>query len=148
MSYYRSPIGWLRVRMRARAIAGIDCVRLRSAKEKDSLLPRQIKKSLDDYFEGKPDRGRARFELEGTPFQKKVWKELRRIPWGCCLSYAKLARLVGRPKAVRAVAGAVGKNPAAILVPCHRVVGSDGSLRGYAYGLKKKAWLIAHEKRN
>ena len=147
LGYYRSPVGWLRTRVRGKAIAAIECVSTRPTNHTGFLLPRQIQKLFDGYFKGKPGSGSGRFELEGTPFQKRVWKELGSIPWGRCVSYAQLARAIGRPKAVRAVAGAVGKNPAAILVPCHRVIGSDGSLTGYAYGLRKKAWLIAHEKR-
>jgi O-6-methylguanine DNA methyltransferase len=85
--------------------------------------------------------------LEGTAFQKKVWKALQTIPWGGSISYGQLARRIGRPTAVRAVAGAVGDNPVPILVPCHRVVASDGSLGGYAYGRRKKAWLLRHERR-
>jgi len=147
LGYYRSPIGWLRVSVRDKALTGIECVRAHSVQTGSRPLPRQVLGHLDRYFGGNPGLGGIRFELDGTPFQKRVWKELRRIPWGRCVSYADLARAAGRPKAVRAVAGAVGKNPAAVLIPCHRVVGSDGSLTGYAYGLRKKAWLIGHEKR-
>lgn len=145
--YYHSPIGWLRVSVRDKAVTGIECVRVRPAQAGNRPLPKQVRGPLDRYFGGKPGTGAVRFELDGTPFQKRVWKELGRIPWGRCVSYADLARAAGRPRAVRAVAGAVGKNPAAVLVPCHRVIGSDGSLTGYAYGLRKKAWLIGHEKR-
>jgi methylated-DNA-[protein]-cysteine S-methyltransferase len=143
LGYYRSPIGWLKVHGRDKAIAGVECV----AKGAKAKLPAGVRKTLDRYFDGKPGFSGARFALTGTFFQKRVWSELRRIPWGKNISYAQLGRLVGRPKAVRAVAGAVGRNPVAVLIPCHRVIGSDGSLTGYAYGLKKKAWLIAHEKR-
>lgn len=81
----------------------------------------------------------------GTPFQRAVWNALRAIPAGETRSYADIARAVGRPSAVRAVGAANGRNPVAIVVPCHRVVGSDGSLTGYAGGIARKRWLLAHE---
>ena len=146
LGYYRSPLGPLQVRIQNQRITGIECVSSVPAKKK--ALPSGIQKHLDRYFSGKSDPGsRLRFHSKGTFFQEQVWKELQRIPWGRCVSYADIARTLKRPKAVRAVASAIGKNPIAILVPCHRVIGSDGKLRGYAYGLKKKAWLLNHERR-
>ncbi len=100
---------------------------------------------LDSYFEGK----RASFDLqitpEGTDFQQKVWKELTKIPFGETRSYMDIAKKLGNPKAIRAVAAANGKNPLWIIIPCHRVIGSDGSLTGYAGGLWRKKWLLEHE---
>ena len=84
-------------------------------------------------------------ELGGTPFQRDVWAALREIPAGSTITYAELARRIGRPRAVRAVGAANGANPVSIVVPCHRVVGKDG-LRGYAGGVARKEWLLAHEK--
>lgn len=84
-------------------------------------------------------------ELNGTGFQKKVWQALRRIPTGATLSYGELARRIGEPSAVRAVGAANGANPIALVVPCHRVIGSDGSLTGYGGGLERKRWLLDHE---
>jgi methylated-DNA-[protein]-cysteine S-methyltransferase len=81
----------------------------------------------------------------GTPFQQRVWSALRAIPVGTAVSYSALARTVGAPRAVRAVAAANGANPVAIVVPCHRVIGADGSLTGYGGGLARKRWLLAHE---
>ncbi len=83
----------------------------------------------------------------GTPFQNKIWHALRAIPAGETLSYGALARQIGEPKAVRAVGLANGSNPIALVVPCHRVIGSDGSLTGYGGGLPRKKWLLAHEAR-
>lgn len=83
-------------------------------------------------------------DLGGTPFQRDVWSELRSIPAGTTITYSELARRVGRPNAVRAVGAANGANPVSLFVPCHRVVGKDG-LRGYAGGLTRKEWLLAHE---
>jgi methylated-DNA-[protein]-cysteine S-methyltransferase len=83
--------------------------------------------------------------LKGTGFQVRVWETLRRIPSGSTWSYAMLARAVGAPTAVRAVGAANGQNPVALIVPCHRVIGSDGELTGYGGGLERKAWLLRHE---
>ena len=84
-------------------------------------------------------------ELNGTAFQKQVWQALRRIPSGSTISYGELARRIGNPSAIRAVGTANGANPVAVIVPCHRVIGSDGSLTGYGGGLDRKQWLLAHE---
>ena len=84
-------------------------------------------------------------ELNGTPFQKDVWNALRRIPPGTTISYSGLAKRIGQRTAVRAVGAANGANPVAIVVPCHRVIGADGSLTGYGGGLDRKQWLLAHE---
>jgi methylated-DNA-[protein]-cysteine S-methyltransferase len=81
----------------------------------------------------------------GTPFQQEVWRTLRRIPAGTTWSYAHLAKEIGRPSATRAVAAANGANPVSIVIPCHRVIGSDGSLTGYGGGLPRKRWLLVHE---
>ena len=83
----------------------------------------------------------------GTPFQREVWRALREIPCGTTVSYAQLAERIGRPTAVRAVGLANGSNPVGVIVPCHRVIGSDGSLTGYGGGIKRKRWLLEHEKR-
>ncbi|MFD0796027.1 methylated-DNA--[protein]-cysteine S-methyltransferase [Maribacter chungangensis] len=100
---------------------------------------------LNEYFEGK----RTEFDLvlnpEGTTFQQKVWKGLLEIPYGKTVSYLELSKSLGDVKAIRAVAAANGKNPLWIVVPCHRVIGSDGSLTGYAGGLSRKKWLLEHE---
>jgi methylated-DNA-[protein]-cysteine S-methyltransferase len=100
---------------------------------------------LNDYFEGK--RTHFDFELnpKGTEFQQKVWKGLLEIPFGKTCSYMDLSKNLGDVKAIRAVASANGKNPLWIVVPCHRVIGTDGSLTGYAGGLWRKKWLLEHE---
>jgi methylated-DNA-[protein]-cysteine S-methyltransferase len=85
-------------------------------------------------------------QTAGTPFQREVWHALREIPCGTTVSYAALARRIGRPNAVRAVGLANGSNPVGIVVPCHRVIGSDGSLTGYGGGIERKRWLLRHEK--
>jgi len=102
-------------------------------------------RQLGDYFEGKRQDFDLPLALEGTPFQKKVWLALADIPYGETISYAELARRIGSPKAVRAVGSANGQNPIPIVLPCHRVIGSDGKLRGYAGGLDMKARLLRLE---
>ena len=84
-------------------------------------------------------------DTQGTPFQEKVWSRLRQIPAGATWSYAELARAVGKPSAVRAVAGANAKNPVSVVVPCHRVIAADGKLSGYGGGVPRKRWLLTHE---
>ena len=101
---------------------------------------------LTRYFDGETTAIDAiPVELNGTPFQKTVWTALRRIPCGTTNSYAELARRIGEPAAVRAVGTANGANPVALVVPCHRVIGSNGSLTGYGGGLDRKQWLLTHE---
>lgn len=100
---------------------------------------------LSQYFEGQREVFDIPFDLEGTDFQKKVWLSLSDIPYGTTWSYAKFATHLGDLKAIRAVASANGKNPLGIILPCHRVIGSDGSLTGFAWGLDKKQWLLEHE---
>jgi methylated-DNA-[protein]-cysteine S-methyltransferase len=100
---------------------------------------------LNEYFEGKRQNFDLLLNPEGTEFQKKVWSLLSEIPYGKTISYLELSRRFGDEKAIRAVAAANGKNPVWIIIPCHRVIGSDGSLTGYAGGLHRKKWLLNHE---
>jgi methylated-DNA-[protein]-cysteine S-methyltransferase len=108
---------------------------------------RAVAAQLAEYFCGK----RRSFDVElaprGTEFQRAVWSELCRIPFGDTISYAELARRIGKPAAVRAVGAANGANPIAVIVPCHRVIGSNGSLTGYGGGIERKQWLLALEGR-
>ena len=100
---------------------------------------------LQEYFYGSRYRFDFKMNPAGTDFQKKVWEALLQIPFGTTTSYLALSRQLGDVKAIRAVAAANGKNPLWIVVPCHRVIGSDGSLTGYAGGLWRKKWLLEHE---
>lgn len=100
---------------------------------------------IEEYFEGKRTRFTFKINPKGTDFQQKVWQELLTIPYGKTTSYQELSIKLGDVKAIRAVANANGKNPLWIVVPCHRVIGSDGSLTGYAGGLWRKKWLLEHE---
>ncbi len=100
---------------------------------------------LNDYFDGKRKDFDFKMNPQGTDFQKKVWNELLKIPFGKTASYQEITNRLGDPKAIRAVANANSKNPLWIVVPCHRIIGSDGSLTGYAGGLWRKKWLLEHE---
>lgn len=104
-------------------------------------------RQLADYFAGRAVRFELPLDLHGTPFQRSVWRALLGIASGGTRSYADIARQVGAPRAVRAVGAAVGKNPLSVIVPCHRVVGSDGALTGYAGGLERKQALLRLERR-
>ncbi len=111
-----------------------------------STDPGRAASALVDYFAG--DLGaidRIGVEMNGTPFQKRVWDALRQVPAGKTATYAEIAVLVGSPTAVRAVGAANGANPVAVVVPCHRIIGSNGTLTGYGGGLKRKEWLLRHE---
>ena len=100
---------------------------------------------LNRYFAGNLTEFDLKLNPKGTPFQRKVWEETRKIPSGKTFSYLDLAKRLGDPKAIRAVAAANAKNPLWIVIPCHRVIGTDGSLIGYAGGLWRKKWLLDHE---
>lgn len=113
--------------------------------ERDDTVAQNVVDQLDEYFAGE----RTSFDLplapKGTPFQRSVWDALTQIPLGQTMTYGGLATDLGRPQAARAVGAAVGRNPISIVVPCHRVVGGSGALTGYAGGLGRKRWLLAHE---
>lgn len=100
---------------------------------------------LQEYFQGERTHFDLKLNPHGTDFQRSVWSELNQIPYGKTISYLELSRRLGDEKAIRAVANANGKNPLWIVIPCHRVIGSDGSLTGYAGGLARKQWLLEHE---
>jgi methylated-DNA-[protein]-cysteine S-methyltransferase len=104
-------------------------------------------RQLREYFDGQRTEFDLRLSLDGTAFQRRVWAALRAIPYGQTVSYGQLADRLGQPTASRAVGLANGKNPVSIIVPCHRVVGADGSLTGYGGGIERKRYLLAHELR-
>lgn len=150
-TFYQSPLGTIKIVADGNGIVGIDFVDKSKGKFSSDDLKIQNEhlkncvKQLDDYFQGKRKEFELKLYLKGTDFQKKVWKELLKIPFGKTISYGEVAKRIKNPKAVRAVGQAVGKNPISIVVPCHRVIGSDGSLTGYASGLHRKKWLLKHE---
>ncbi len=105
-----------------------------------------VRQQLAEYFAGERQQFDVPLKLAGTPFQQRVWQELVRIPYGTTITYVELARRVGKPTASRAVGNANGRNPISILVPCHRVIGANGKLTGYAGGIDKKQSLLAWER--
>ena len=112
-----------------------------------SLLLHRVRKQIDESFNGERQSFDLALEHPGTPLQQAVWAELAAIPYGKTVTYTTIAQRVGRPQAVRAIAQAIGRNPWLIIRPCHRVLGADGSLTGFAGGLERKAALLAHEAR-
>jgi methylated-DNA-[protein]-cysteine S-methyltransferase len=130
---------------------GISIIAALSEGEVSSEIPSELKEAVNqlrEYFEGNRKEFTFKLNPQGTVFQKKVWKELLNIPFGKTISYLDLAKKLGDVKAIRAAASANGKNPLWIVVPCHRVIGTDGSLTGYAGGLWRKQWLLEHENPN
>jgi len=109
---------------------------------------REAEKQLKEYFAGKRTQFDLPLDFQGTDFQKRVWKALLKIPFGETRSYGQIARALGKPSAMRAVGAANGRNPISIIAPCHRVIGKDGKLTGFAGGLKAKAHLLALESRD
>lgn len=115
---------------------------------KETTLIKEAKRQLDEYFGGRRMIFDLPIKLEGTEFQKKVWQALEEIPYGMTYSYGQIAEKIGNPRAARAVGLTNNKNPIAIIIPCHRVIGKDGSLVGYGGGLKIKEFLLDLEKRH
>jgi methylated-DNA-[protein]-cysteine S-methyltransferase len=146
-----SPLGQLTLVGNGKALTAIGITdKIRANKTqyadggRDPVLVK-TKKQLEQYFAGKLNRFDLPLDVHGTPFQKKVWKALSKIPFGKTASYKDVAVMIGNPKACRAVGTANGKNPLCIIVPCHRVISNDGSLGGYTGGLSKKRYLLSLE---
>ena len=146
VAYISTPMGILEITGDSSGLASVHFMDTEVSSSEvipEVLLPAVTQ--LKEYF----GKTRTEFQLnlnpEGTLFQKKVWKQLEEIPFGKTTSYQKMANSLGNPKVIRAAASANGKNPIAIIIPCHRVIGSDGSLTGYASGLHRKKWLLEHE---
>jgi len=120
---------------------------LRNMSDKNHPILKETARQLGEYFAGERTTFDLPLDLIGSEFQRSVWKLLQEIPFGQTISYGEQSRRLGNTKAVRAVAGANGRNPISIIVPCHRVIGSDGSLTGFGGGLNCKRWLLEHESR-
>lgn len=112
----------------------------------DLPLFQEAQRQLKEYFSGKRKVFQLPIFFQGTPFQEKVWRSLLNIPYGTTKSYQEIAREIGNEKAVRAVGGAVHRNPLPLILPCHRVIGKNGSLVGFGLGLSTKKWLLEHER--
>lgn len=146
--YYNSPIGLLLIVELNSKLFGIDLVDEKVFDEDESSFLTEVKKQLDEYFKGERKEFDLELEFLGTAYMKKVWKELVKIPYGETISYSELARRVGNIKGARSAGMACGANNILIVVPCHRVVGKDGSLTGFGAGLSNKEFLLELEKKN
>jgi len=152
--YYTSPVGILLIKTNGDAISRInflDELLNDAPKQEKREIPsvaRRCMEQLDRYFAGELFTFNLELAPAGTTFQQLVWEKLMQVPYGKTTSYLALSKQVGNVKSIRAVGTANGKNPIAIVIPCHRVIGSDGSLVGYAGGLSRKQWLLTHEARH
>src|SRR5690606_2268210 len=145
-----SPVGKLTLRasekgIRAVLFDGPSAEPARPAGKKPTCLT-EAKRQLREYFSGRRTRFDLPLDLQGTDFQLRAWRALRKIPYGRTISYGEQARQLGSPQMARAVGGANGRNPVSIIIPCHRVVGADGTLTGFGGGLEKKRYLLDLER--
>lgn len=146
-AFYDFPFGILKIGCAGKVVVSLDRAdRIDAANERSELSDR-VFRQIDEYLKGIRKSFDFPYELRGTEFQKKVWRSLCRIPYGETRTYKQIAEAVGNPKASRAVGMANHKNPIAIAVPCHRVIGTDGTLVGYAGGLDMKKALLDLERR-
>jgi methylated-DNA-[protein]-cysteine S-methyltransferase len=143
--YYQSPIGLLEIGSSANAIQTARFVEQARRGKRTHPLIVEAASRLAAYFSGAQRSFDLPLDPEGTPFQRLVWQHLLTIPYGQLVSYQAVARAIGKPRSVRAVGAANGQNPIAIIIPCHRVIGSDNNLVGYGGGLWRKEWLLRHE---
>jgi methylated-DNA-[protein]-cysteine S-methyltransferase len=146
-TYYKSQLGIIKIVGTQDCILSLDFVeQMQPGDDDPPFCVKECVKQIAEYFEGKRQEFFLNLDPHGTKFQRLVWRQLEKIPFGKLVSYAEIASVIGKPKACRAVGSANGKNPIAIIIPCHRVIGSDGGLTGYGGGLWRKAWLIEHER--
>ena len=146
-TYYNSEIGLIEISGTAEHIVSVEFTEL-EALVASTMLPKNLKDcvmQLDEYFKGIRKEFDINAKPGGTDFQNNVWKELKKISYGKTFSYLDIAKSINDPGSVRAVGNANGKNKIAIIIPCHRVIGSNGTLTGYAGGLWRKQWLLNHE---
>ncbi len=142
----RTPLGIAELKADEKGVVAITL--LDTEETITEIIPETLQEAvnqLQEYFKGERKTFDFVMNPQGTEFQKKVWKGLLEIPYSKTLSYLEFSKILGDVKAIRAVASANGRNPIAIAIPCHRVIGSDGSLTGYAGGLHRKKWLLDHE---
>ena len=149
-TYYKTPLGTAKIvgENGIQSVSVLDEDFSTALEVTNSEIPECLQEcvtQLDQYFSGKRNDFDLKLNPQGTDFQKKVWDELLNIPFNKTRTYLEQSKALGDVKAIRAVASANGKNPIWIIIPCHRVIGSDGSLTGYAGGIWRKKWLLAHE---
>lgn len=146
IAYYKTPIGTAKISGDENGICSI--IVIDEAIETSSNIHETLKdcvQQLDEYFKGERTQFQLKLNPQGTDFQKRVWHELVKVPYGKTRTYLEQSKILGDTKAIRAVASANGKNPIWIVIPCHRIIGSNGDLTGYAGGLWRKKWLLEHE---
>lgn len=145
-SAIETPVGFLEVSTSEKGLISVAFAdKTKSGDDPSTEVSREAIQQLTEYMAGQRQTFTVPLDLKGTEFQKKVWQELIKIPYGNTISYLELAKRLGDEKSIRAAASANGKNPIAIIVPCHRVIGLHGDLVGYAGGLHRKKWLLQHE---
>lgn len=145
-AYYKTPLGTAKIVGDENGISAITV--MDDVVETSAEIPEILKdcvQQLDEYFNGTLKQFNLKLNPQGTDFQKRVWKELLQVSYGKTRTYLEQSKQLGDVKAIRAVASANGKNPIWIVIPCHRIIGSDGSLTGYAGGIWRKKWLLEHE---
>lgn len=147
VSYFQSPLGYLQIKASNQGIHYIDFIDddIITIEQKATEQTLACESWLAAYFNGKPTAINFKLAADGTPFQKNVWDALLDIPFGQTITYQEMAMKIGDSNQTRAIANAIGNNPLALVIPCHRVIGSNKNLTGYAWGLKRKNWLIDFE---
>jgi methylated-DNA-[protein]-cysteine S-methyltransferase len=145
-SYYTSPIGSIEISATDQGlISSVLFVDAETKTPSGNAVTEDCKKQLDEYFKGERKEFSLPYQLLGTDFQKNIWNKLKSIEYGKTMSYSDLAEKLRNPKGARAIGNTNGKNCLLLILPCHRIVGQDGSLTGYAGGLWRKKWLLDHE---
>jgi methylated-DNA-[protein]-cysteine S-methyltransferase len=145
-TWMESPIGYIEIKADDLGLTSVwFCEAKQKGENKPNTITQQCEQELHEYFSGERKVFTIPLNPEGTPFQKRVWKVLQDLRFGQSASYLDISKILGDEKLTRAVGSANGKNPIGIIVPCHRVIGSDGSLTGYAGGMQRKKWLLQHE---
>ena len=145
-AYLKTPLGIIEICGTSAGIRSVSFTEMSEVEIEDTPETlEECKRQLLGYFQGTLKEFSLFLDPQGTPFQKRVWSRLQDVGYGRTSTYAEQTKALGDPKAIRAVAAANGKNPIAIIIPCHRVIGSDGILTGYAGGLWRKKWLLEHE---
>jgi methylated-DNA-[protein]-cysteine S-methyltransferase len=146
ITYYKTPIGTAKIIGDENGITSVSVIdeEIETSKKIPTCL-KDCVQQLEEYFKGERTNFTVKLNPQGTEFQQKVWVELLNVPYGKTRTYLEQSKQLGDVKAIRAVASANGKNPIWILIPCHRIIGSNGSLTGYAGGIWRKKWLLKHE---
>ena len=144
-SYLETPIGFIRILSNGQQLYNVN-FQVTNGPEDPDQITEWTKVQLAEYFKGHRTSFSIPLLLDGSEFESSVWSALQEIPFGTTTSYKLLAQQIAHPKAMQAVGAVNSKNPIAVIVPCHRVIGHNGELKGYAYGIRRKKWLLKHEK--